>query len=91
MSKYEEKMKALKVLKDAIDAVNTATDAIDDFAEKFGMKPKEKTVNLADLAEMVADETGMKESCVFDALTSAFDLIKDLGLTIVMEDEDDDE
>jgi len=92
MSKYEEKMKALEVLKDAIDAVNNATDAIDGFAEKYGLKPKEKTVSLIDLAEMVSKETGMKEGCVYTALECAFDLIKDLDLTVtVAEDEDDDE
>ncbi len=92
MSKHEEKMKALEVLKEAIDAVNTATDAIDEFAEKYGLKPEEKTVDLIDLAEMVSEETGMKEGCVYTALECAFDLIKDLDLTVtVAEDEDDDE
>jgi hypothetical protein len=96
MSKYEEKMKALEVLKDAIDAVNNATDAIDRFAKANGMKPQvkedEKTVDLIDLAEMVSEETGMKEGCVYTALECAFDLIKDLDLTVtVAEDEDDDE
>lgn len=87
----KEKMMALKVLKEAIDAVNKATDAIDSFADRFGMKPKEKKVDLYDLAGLVAGETGMKESCVFDALACAFDLIRDLGLTVVVDEEDEDD
>ena len=96
MSKYEEKMKALDVLKTAIDSVNAATDAIDNFAEKFGAKPekreKEKMISLFELTDMVADETGMKKECVYEALATALDFISDLGLTLlVKEDEDDDE
>lgn len=86
-----EKLMALQVLKDAIDAVNEATDAIDYFAEKYGMKPKEKKVDLCELAKMVADETGRKESCVMDVLISTFDLIEDLGLTVVLDEEDEDD
>ena len=47
MSKYEEKMKALAVLKAAVDKVDDALEAIDAFADTIGIKPeKEKTVEL---------------------------------------------
>lgn len=88
----KEKMMALKMLKAAVDSVDNALEAIEDFAEKFGIEPEERKVDLYELTEIVAGETGMKKSCVFDVLTCAFDLIKDLKLTLVVEeDEDDDE
>ena len=93
MSKYEEKMKALAVLKAAVDKVDAALEAIDAFADKLGITPeKEKTVELPELAAMVAKEIKMRPGCVHAVLVTAFDLIRELDLTVVVEeDEDDDE
>ena len=94
MNKNDEKMQALEVLKAACDAVNNAMEAISDFAEKYGIEPNKKggTVTIADLAEMVSDEIGMKEECAFAAIACAFDFIKDLELTVrVVEVEEDEE
>lgn len=90
-----EKMKALEVLKEACNKVTDAMNAIEDFAEEYGINvtfekgPKE--VTLVDLAGMVSEETGMKESCVHTALECAFDLIRELDLTVLTGEEDDDE
>lgn len=92
MSKYEEKMKALAVLKDAVDKVDRAKDAIDAFADALGLNPeKEKTVDLPKLAAMVAVELKMRPGCVYTVLTAVFDLIRERNLTVVMEDDDNDE
>lgn len=93
MSKFEEKMKALAVLKAAVDKVDAALEAIDAFADKLGITPeKDKTVDLSELAAMVAKEIKMRPGCVHAVLVTAFDLIRELDLTVVVEeDEDDDE
>ena len=93
MSRNEEKMKALAVLKAAVDKVDDALDAIDAFADEIGIKPrKEKTVGLPELAAMVSKETRMRPSCAYEVLVTAFDLIRELDLTVMVEgDEDDDE
>jgi len=95
MSKYEEKMKALEVLKEACNKVTDAMNAIEDFAEEYGINvsfekgPKEVTVE--DLGEMVAEELHLKPSCAVAAVTCAFDLIRELELTVLTGEEDDDE
>ena len=93
MSKYEEKMKALAVLKNAVDKVDDALEAIDALADTIGIKPeKEKTVELPELAAMVAKEIKVRPGCVHAVLVTAFDLIREMDLTVVVEeDEDDDE
>ena len=93
MSRNEEKMKALAVLKAAVDKVDDALDAIDAFADEIGIKPrKEKTVGLPELAAMVSKETRMRPSCAYEVLVTAFSLIRELDLTVMVEeDEDDDE
>ena len=93
MSKYEEKMKALAVLKNAVDKVDDALEAIDAFADSIGITPeKEKTVELPELAAMVAKEIKVRPGCVHAVLVTAFDLIREMDLTVVVEeDEDDDE
>lgn len=88
----KEKLMALKTLKAALDSVDEAIEAIEEFATKHGIEPEERTVDLCELTEMVVGETGLKPGCVYDALCCAFDLMKDLNLTVVAEeDEDDDE
>lgn len=88
----KEKLMALKMLKAALDSVDDAIEAIEEFAGKYGIELEERTVDLCELTEMVVGETGMKPSCVYDALSCAFDLIKDLNLTVIAEeDKDDDE
>jgi len=93
MSRNEEKMKALAVLKAAVDKVDDALDAIDAFADEIGIRPKkEKTVGLPELAAMVSKETGMRPGCAYEVLVTAFGLIRELDLTVMVEgDEDDDE
>lgn len=93
MSKYEEKMKALAVLKTAVDKVEDALEAIDAFADSISIMPeKEKTVELPELAAMVAKKIKMRPCCVCEVLVTAFDLIRELNLMVVVEeDEDDDE
>ena len=93
MSRNEEKMKALAVLKAAVDKVDDALDAIDAFADEIGIKPrKEKTVGLPELAAMVSKETRMRPGCAYEVLVTAFSLIRELDLTVMVEeDEDDDE
>ena len=66
MSRNEEKMKALAVLKTAVDKVDDALEAIDAFADEIGIKPrKEKTVGLPELVAMVSKETRMRPSCAY--------------------------
>ena len=95
MSKYEEKMKALEVLKEACNKVTDAMNAIEDFAEEYGINvsfekgPKEVTVE--DLGEMVAEELHMKPSCAAAAVACAFDLIREYDLIVLDGEEDDDE
>ena len=92
MSKYEEKMKALAVLKAAVDKVDDALEAIDAFADTIGIKPeKEKTVELPELAAMVAKEIKMRPGCVHAVLVTAFDLIRELDLTVMVEEDNDDD
>ena len=93
MSRNEEKMKALAVLKTAVDKVDDALEAINAFADEIGIKPrKEKTVGLPELAAMVSKETRMRPGCAYEVLVAAFGLIRELDLTVMVEgDEDDDE
>ena len=92
MNSNEERMMGLKVLKDAVKSVDAAMDAIEAFAATLGVK-RERNVSIAELADMVAGEEGMKPACAFAVLICAFDLIRDLNLTVVVveESEEDDE
>lgn len=95
MNKNDEKMQALEVLKEACESVTKAMDAIDGFAAAHGMavklEKKPRHVTIPELAEMVAEEIGMKPECAFGAIIAAFDLINDLDLIVDTEGEDDDE
>ena len=92
MSRNEEKMKALAVLKAAVDKVDDALDAIDVFADEIGIKPrKEKTVGLPELAAMVSKETRIRPDCAYEILVTAFDLIRELDLTVMFEGHEDDQ
>lgn len=91
MNKYDEKMKALDVLKEAIDGVGAATKAIEDFVEKFVDDPEESVVDLFDLTDMVSKELRKKPGCVYDILETAFNLIKDKKLTLVIEEDEEDD
>ena len=95
MNKHEEK---LKVLREACEKVADAMDAIEEMAEELGVTVslekgiRDQEVTVHELADMVADELEMKPECVFSAIECAFELIRDLNLTIkVVEAEDDDE
>ena len=88
---YEEKMMALDALKAAMDRVDEAVEAIEKFGEAFDLSPKGKTVPLDVFVKMVADVLEKKECCVRNILYTAFDMIKDLDLTIVDEDEEDED
>ena len=39
-------------------------------------------VTLSDLAEMISDETDIKEGCALEVLEAAFDLIEEYGLIL---------
>ena len=81
-------MKALDILENAMNAVNTAVEAIDQYARQIGVKGKQVTIE--DLALMAASKAGMDLMCVTRALDAAFSLIRDLELIVVAEDDDDE-
>ena len=84
--KYEEKMQALDLLDNACEQVNKAMDAIEVFAKKHGLKHREeeRTISLRNLAAMVAEESGVRPTCAYNTLRTAFRILKkqDLSLTI---------
>lgn len=89
MSKYEEKMKALQVLKAAVDKVDEVMAAIDDFADTYGIAPK--TISVEELARVVGKVTHKSPFCVEEILRTALDFLKENRIeTIVAEDDDDD-
>ena len=89
MKNYEEKMKAVEILKAAVESVNNALDAIDCFARANGLQ--DCHVTIPGLAGMVSAELEMKPECVCAVLEAAFAMIKDLNLTVDVEDSEDDE
>lgn len=86
MSKNAGKM--LEAMDNFFDAI---IDAAKEFLSEEAAVNKERTVDLDELSQMVSDETGMKEGCVYDVLECAFELIKELDLTVVVEGDDDEE
>ena len=61
MSKYEEKMKALAVLKAAVDKVDDALEAIDAFADKLGIMPeKVRRRSCANISAHLPAKTGCR-------------------------------
>lgn len=87
MKNYEEKMKALGILKAAVESVNSAMEAIDSFASANGLQ--DAHVTIPELAGMVSAELEMKPECVCAVLETAFEMITDLRLTVEVEDDDE--
>ncbi len=96
MAKINENMKALEITKNAVNKIEDALEAIDAFVDILGCgeeeeKEQEKMVELPELAAILAIELRLPLNCVYTVLYNAFDFIKEHDVTVVIEEEDDDE
>lgn len=73
------------------EAMENFLDAAKEYLMEESTVNMENAVDLDELSQMVSDETGMKEGCVYDVLECAFELIKECNLTVLMEGDDDEE
>ncbi len=90
------KAKAIEVLREAVDAVNRAMEAIDHFAEeqKIARQPMPKpgsTMTMGDFSDMIAGLIGKDPECVDHIIRTAFYTMKDMKLIITEDDEDDED
>ena len=84
----KEKVMALKVLKEAIESVN---EAIDDFAEVYGIELDEDVIPLAELSYIIGKITHKSPFCVEEILRTTLDFMAENNIkTIVGEDDCDD-
>lgn len=86
----KQRMEATKAIESVMEEVGKAIDLL---KKEVGTEdePEERTVDLFDLTEMVSMELHMKPECVYAVISIAFDMIKDLGLTVVIDEEDGEE
>ena len=74
-----------KILRKIQEAGNKVTEAMNLLAEA-GINVS-KSVTLEELARIVSTETALKESCVLEALETAFDILEDQQLILDLGDE----
>lgn len=92
MNKNEEKLAALKVLKEVIECVNEATEAISDFAEAYGYEPAEDDeISLPELAYIVGKITHKSPFCVEEILRTALEFMAENGISTIVEEDDSDD
>ena len=82
-----DKEKILRKIQEASDKVTEAIDLIVEAGQEVGINVTPKTVTLEELARMVSAETALKESCVLEALETAFDILEDQQLILDLGDE----
>lgn len=84
----EEKIKLLSA---AMKQVDKAIEAIDAFAEAYGLPKPGGEVSIGELAYLVGKETGGSPFCAEETLRCAFRLMHDLDLTITEKEDENDE
>ena len=86
-----EKIKAVELMTAALKKVDAAMDAIDAFAEAYGLPKPGSTVPVEELAYLVGKETRTNPSCVEEVIRAMLRLVSNLDLTIAADEEDEDD
>jgi len=89
MNDYEQKMKALDVLKDACDKVTNAMDAIEKFSKSCGIKKEEITV--CEMAYAVGKITGKSPFCVEEILRATIKFMEENEIHDIYLDEENED
>ena len=90
----EMQKKALTVLEAACENVTEAMNVIDKFGRAYGFEVEFERVpdpiTVPELAAAVAKETNRKLECVLSVLQATFHFLRETGVTITVEEKDDD-
>lgn len=84
-----DKEKILRKIQEAGNKVTEAMNLVVEAGQEAGINVSftPKSVTLEELARIVSAETALKESCVLEALETAFDILEDQQLILDLGDE----
>ncbi|HUM60283.1 MAG TPA: hypothetical protein PLA31_02385 [Clostridia bacterium] len=87
----KDKIKAVELLTAALEQVDKANDAIDAFADAYGLPKPGGIIRLEELAYLVGKQTGVSPFCAEEVIRAALHLVTQLDLRVAEKEDGDDE